>query len=1163
MWNICGLRNKTNDIEFLNCINDVDICILVETWLHEDIEITGFSSHHLHAEKKSNRHGRYSGGVTVLIRKDIRKHFSRVHEKCKYGVWLKTNKAAFASDVPAYIGGIYLPPRDSDYARNQIFDTIESDISELLTTGKILILGDFNARSSNLNDYIAKSSSDENCGLDEDCIDPGQRFNSDQIVNNYGRKLTTLCKNSDLVIMNGRCTGDIPGHFTCHTTNGSSVVDYGLLSTDLLHNVCYFHVLPPNMFSDHCCIKTCIKLKNLKTAKEKNETLKPLDPFYQWSENSKTAYLDTMKSDAIKTCMSKIMSTAYNQTSNGTEQLCSAINQLYTGTADLSLKRRKNRTTLSRKAKEKYNYKDKEYYNKLKQDIIKTGQLLHMYPNDPYLRGKYITMKKNFKKMIKNQQKLEKDKLLDKIATLKERNPKDFWQMVNKFKQKKQESNIDPSEFFEYFKKLHRGVSNDNRFDDNFKTHLEQKLTKLKRAEWNEILDSSIDGEEIVEATKSLKNKKACGFDSISNEMIKHSAKHMMPLLTKLFNHVHTSEHYPQQWTEGYIKPLFKKGNKLDPSNYRGLTISSCLGKLYEKILNNRLIRFLDIGKIIKKNQSGFTKNKRTSDHIFVLKSLMDQAKHKGKPLYFCFVDLKSAFDTVWHPGLFYKLIKSNASNKFINILTSMYSTITARIKCDQGYTETFPILLGTRQGSNLSPTLFNLYINDLVDYLDNIPANQPFIGDCKLSCLLYADDLILISHTASGLQKLINTAESYFHKWRLLVNTDKTKIMVFNRKSDDNMWFIYGKSIEKVPSYCYLGIEIDNRGNFQPGIKRLYSKACRAYMSIREKFNFYNGTAVKVMIKLFESMVQPILLYGSEIWALYSWRKQTSQCITQSILSPDKILPEKLHNMFCKQTLGFKKYSSSYLSKAELGRYPLMGNIVQNIYNFWQHILESNPTDLTYQALKANIELDRKGAISQYTRMKNLLSILNERSAIYKSPTKSMATRIRKNLRNKFNVIYETKFFTQMDSRSNNGQPNGKYEVYSRIKRIYKYEKYLDVIKDNKLRRYITGIRCAENKFPVNCLRKKGIPRDQRSCNMCDTNAIGTEMHILMHCPNMTISSLRNIFVNIIYEAIPQLRLFNKSNMLHYLLQAAEPNVLFYLAIYIEKVSKQVLNHT
>ena len=138
-------------------------------------------------------------------------------------------------------------------------------------------------------------------------------------------------------------------------------------------------------------------------------------------------------------------------------------------------------------------------------------------------------------------------------------------------------------------------------------------------------LDAVIKDKEILNCISKLKNNKACGLDSIKNEMIKSSASIFLPCLNKLFNLIFSSGLYPSSSALGYISPIFITGDSSNPENYLGITITSNIGKVFNMVLNNRLDQFLEENQIIEKVQIGFTKNARTSDHMFVLKSLIDE----------------------------------------------------------------------------------------------------------------------------------------------------------------------------------------------------------------------------------------------------------------------------------------------------------------------------------------------------------------------------------------------------------------------------------------------------------------------------------------------------------------------------------------------------------
>jgi hypothetical protein len=482
-----------------------------------------------------------------------------------------------------------------------------------------------------------------------------------------------------------------------------------------------------------------------------------------------------------------------------------------------------------------------------------------------------------------------------------------------------------------------------------------------------------------------------------------------------------------------------------------------------------------------------------------------------------------------------------------------MYSKVQARLKTENGYTESFPISVGTRQGCNLSPSLFNCFINDIPEMLDNINANQPSLCDKKISCLMYADDLVLMSKSSQGLSKLLKGVENYCNKWQLTVNTDKTKVLVARkRKTDLNSWYIYGKKIEVVKSFCYLGFEIDDKGCLKKAIERLHSKACAAYQSVRESFNFMNGTPVTVLCKLFESMTQSVALYGCELWGIYGWRTNNIECITNYLLS-SKHKFEKLHSRFCKQVMGIDRSTPDLLAKAELGRYLLMSTIVKLSYNYWQHILGSDESSLVYQALKENVSWDKKGVDSYYTRIKCLLSVLKAKDKIYcvDEKTRKFNSKI---ILEKYCQLYEDFFFQQLSEKSNRSS-EGKFMMYCKLKKYYKKESYLLFIHNNILRRNISGIRCASNLFPINYLRKFGIKREARFCTMCEKQALGTELHVAMYCENVHLKRIQEQMFNLLYEYSWQFKKLNREQMFYYLVQGIEEKATLYFAIFLNKV--------
>ena len=158
---------------------------------------------------------------------------------------------------------------------------------------------------------------------------------------------------------------------------------------------------------------------------------------------------------------------------------------------------------------------------------------------------------------------------------------------------------------------------------------------------------------------KNLKHHKANGYDGIKNEYIKNSLHICMPLYLKLFNFIFDTGIVPDLWSKGIIHSIYKnKGDKNDPNNYRGITLVSCLGKVYTAILNNRLELFACELELISKCQAGFRKGHSTIDNIFSLYCLIQIYIQSGKKIFCTFVDFQKAFEKVWRVGLWQKLLK-------------------------------------------------------------------------------------------------------------------------------------------------------------------------------------------------------------------------------------------------------------------------------------------------------------------------------------------------------------------------------------------------------------------------------------------------------------------------------------------------------------------------
>ena len=188
-----------------------------------------------------------------------------------------------------------------------------------------------------------------------------------------------------------------------------------------------------------------------------------------------------------------------------------------------------------------------------------------------------------------------------------------------------------------------------------------------------------------------LKKRKSGGPDLIVNEFLKAGSNTLALLLTKLFNKILNSGKFKIFLNLSLLTSIFKAGDPSDCGNYRGISIFSCLGKLFTSLLQRRLDIFIKSNNLLCANQGGFRKGYRTTDHVFILKTLINKYVHKcKKKLYVCFVDFIKAFDSVWRSALFLKLRAKRIKGKFYNILHDMYSNTLYACKYQHFYTETF-----------------------------------------------------------------------------------------------------------------------------------------------------------------------------------------------------------------------------------------------------------------------------------------------------------------------------------------------------------------------------------------------------------------------------------------------------------------------------------------
>ena len=389
------------------------------------------------------------------------------------------------------------------------------------------------------------------------------------------------------------------------------------------------------------------------------------------------------------------------------------------------------------------------------------------------------------------------------------------------------------------------------------------------------------------------------------------------------------------------IVNIIKSGHVNNTDNYRSLTINPCLSKLFNTVMNNRLLNFLEKNKLICDNQIGFRKKARTSDHIFIINTIFRKFCSNNRHLYLCFVDFRKAYDKVWQDALMLKLLNIGIKGNFFGTIRAMYENCNLCIKSNGMLSNTFECKSGVKQGDVLSPNLFNIYINDLPSIFDG-DIDSPKLDELFVHCLMYADDLVIMSLTEDGLQKKLNNLYAYCKEWDLIINTKKTQVMAMSNsiKECPNSIIRFGdETLEWVKTYKYLGVMVNANGDFLSSSENLCVRGWKAVFKIKSALKDVNINP-DIKLKFFDLLVKPIVCYNCEIWGVIN-NIYNSKTLDQFWERVDKLPIERFQLKFCRGILGVPPNTHKSAVMGELGRLPLFLYIIRSTLKYLIHINE------------------------------------------------------------------------------------------------------------------------------------------------------------------------------------------------------------------------------
>lgn len=331
--------------------------------------------------------------------------------------------------------------------------------------------------------------------------------------------------------------------------------------------------------------------------------------------------------------------------------------------------------------------------------------------------------------------------------------------------------------------------------------------------------------------------------------------------------------HVPETMKEGVITTLYKGGRKRrdDPSSYRAITLSSVILKVFETVLLERCKD--DVLGHISRQQGGFQAGLGCLMTSFVLRESLQFAREHSSKVYVCWLDGRSAFDCVWHDGLFFKLIEMGVDPSTLTALRSMYENSTCHVKFQGKCSKTFPVKQGTKQGGKASPILYLAFIDGLIKELENSHLGM-CLYDLDVSTPTVADDMVLVSFTRDSLQGMLNICDSYSRRWRYFYNASKCKVVIFNSPGIEkcSVPFVLGPDVlPEGSSYCHLGVICDNTLSAHECVIDAGRKLRGTFLSLNTNGIDIKTVSPKTLAVIYGSVVLPRALYGCELWSQYS----------------------------------------------------------------------------------------------------------------------------------------------------------------------------------------------------------------------------------------------------------------------------------------------------
>ena len=509
--------------------------------------------------------------------------------------------------------------------------------------------------------------------------------------------------------------------------------------------------------------------------------------------------------------------------------------------------------------------------------------------------------KRESRRVIRNQKQLTAERMAQSLLCNRQR---DFWDEINRKKRKGRPSppnvmdgvsgNDDVCGLFRSkYDELYNSVS----FDAGEMSELYNELCVEENEKCQHgVCTCSSDERPLVSpqcvhrAVKKMKSNKSDGVMSIVSDHFRNACFELFVHLSILFGLMLLHSYAPRDMSISTLIPIPKNLRKSlsDSNNYRSIALSSLTCKILDNVI---LDQHLDVFKT-SPLQFGFKADHSTTACSFLLQEVLEHFSANGSPVYVALLDATKAFDRVHFLKLFRLLHNRNICPRLMKLLLNMYTSQELIVKWNGKSSDAFKCSNGVKQGGVLSPTLFCVYLDELLKSLSDLNIGC-FMGHHFTGALAYADDVTLLAPSVHAMQRMLKTCEDFSRQYNVKFNSSKCSLIVHNGVNENVNLYLSEEKIPVVDCTVYLGSFIGNKHH-----KKNINKACSDMITRTNVImSQFRNCSPDVRKSLFLSYCSSF--YGSPLWKLQSKHMERLSSCWRSCIRHLFLLPLRCHSRF------------------------------------------------------------------------------------------------------------------------------------------------------------------------------------------------------------------------------------------------------------------------